>query len=186
MKISFPGLGLVAMVTSPFLGIQMCLSPDGRDSASGVFDLLYMIGWMCTIVGLLQLDATGKNHSGKIVLYVQLALLTIANAWNIWTIFDPLNESLFYFLVDFSWPLSNICLLIVGIVIASKGILQGKNRYIVLFAGLWLPFSLLLMILVSGQNTAVLVISGIYSTVGWFRMGYMIFQSETDVKVRLA
>ena len=179
MKISTTALGIVAMAASPFLFIQMSLGGGGNTSMTGVCDLIYMTGWTCVVIALLRLHATGPGNKDKIILYVQLATLMVAQAWNIWTIADPANTSLLFRIMDFFWPISNIILLVAGIIIAVKGILQGWKRYVVLIAGSWLPFSIIVFMLV-GNGMAGIIISGVYSTIAWFGMGYMTWKSRLE------
>ena len=178
MKLSTPALGLVAMAASPFLFFELLLNDNGNTSLSGVCDLIYMTGWMCTIVALLRFNVTGPLKKNKTILYVQLGTLTVAQVWNIWTIADPQNSNPVYAVMDFFWPISNITLLIVGIVIAVKGVLNGRQRYAVLIAGLWLPFTIITSLLIA-HGTAGIIISGMYSTIAWFGMGHMIWKSAT-------
>jgi len=187
MKIPSAALGLIAMAASPFLFVEMYMlgNKDQNTSVGGVCDLIYMIGWVCSIVGMLRLQATGQQTSGKMILYIQLASLGIANVWNIWTIIDPASSSILYFILDFFWPLSNVCLLAVGIVIAVKGRLAGWKRYVPLMAGLWLPVSIVTALLF-GPNEGAFLFSGMYSTATWFVMGYMIYISERDKQLVLS
>ena len=178
MKLSTPALGLVAMAASPFLFFELLLNDKGNTSLSGVCDLIYMTGWMCTIVGLLRIKATGSLKKNKTILYLQLGTLTVAQIWNVWTIADPQNTNSIYAIIDFFWPLSNITLLIVGIVIAKKNILCRRQRFTILIAGLWLPFTIVVSLL-TGPGTVGIIISGIYSTIALFGMGHMIWKSET-------
>jgi hypothetical protein len=182
MKISPAKLGRVAMAFSPFLLIELYLTRNGNTSISGICDLLYMSGWVCSILGLLQYNATGTAVGGRFILYLQLFLLGIANLWNIWTILDPGNKTFLYFILDFSWPASNVCLLTVGIWVAIAGVLGGWKRYVPLLAGLWLPFSISLFILF-GQQPAVMIASGIYSAFTWFTMGLMIYSTAKENKL---
>ena len=142
------------MAASPFLFIQMFLGGGGVTSTGGLCDLIYMTGWACTIFALLRLNATGSGDKNKMILYIQLGTLTIAQAWNIWTIADPENSSLLFRIMDFFWPISNITLLVAGIIIAVKGILKGWKRFAVLIAGSWLPFSLIIFLLVGKASVA--------------------------------
>jgi len=184
MKISNTALGIVAMAASPFLFIQMYLGGGGNTNQTGVCDLIYMTGWACVVIVLLRLHATGPGNRNKMILYIQLGTLSIAQAWNIWTIADPGNTSLLYRIMDFFWPISNITLLVAGIIIAVKGVLKGWNRYAVLIAGSWLPFSIIVFMLV-GNGMGGIIISGIYSTIAWFGMGYMIWKSRLDTDAQL-
>ena len=179
MKVSTFTLSLIAMAASPFLFIQLYLDDWGVTSTGGLCGFIYMTGWACTIVALLRLNATGAGEKNKVILYIQLATLTIAQAWNVWTIADPQNSNQLYAIIDFFWPMSNITLLIAGIIIAVKGVLRGWQRYIVLIAGSWLPFSLIIFGLI-GQETASLILSGGYSTIAWFGMGYLIWSNRLN------
>ena len=176
MKLSTPALGLVAMAASPFLFFELLLNDKGNTSLSGVCDLIYMTGWVCTIVALLRINATGPLKKNKTILYVQLGTLTVAQIWNVWTIADPQNTNPVYAIMDFSWPISNITLLIVGIVVAMKGVLSGRKRFAVMIAGLWLPFTIITSLL-TGPGMAGIIVSGMYSTIAWFGMGHMIWKS---------
>lgn len=146
---------------------------------TGLCDLIYMTGWSCVVIALLRLQATGPGNKDKMILYVQLATLMVAQAWNIWTIADPGNTSLLFRIMDFFWPISNIILLVAGIIIAVKGVLRGWKRYAVLIAGSWLPFSIIVFVLV-GNRMGGIIISGVYSTMAWFGMGYMTWKSRLD------
>ena len=184
MKISTSTLGIIAMAASPFLFIQLYVDDWGVTSIGGLCGLIYMIGWACTIVALLRLNATGTARKNKVILYIQLATLTVAQAWNIWTIADPQNSNPVYAIIDFFWPMSNILLLVIGIIIAVKGVLTGWKRYMVLIAGSWLPISLLIFNLM-GQETSSLVVSGLYSTIAWFGMGNMVWKSARTTGISL-
>ena len=175
-------LGTVAMMASPFLFLQMLSGDESSQHNTplgGLFDLIYMIGWMCSIAGLQRLQATGSRKTGNVLFQVQLAFLVLANCWNVWTIFDPINQSTLFFVLDMFWPLSNLCLLVIGIVTAVSGKLKGWRRFAVLFTGLWLPVAFSSMMIFGRSNTS-LFIAGIYSTLAWFVMGWMIFTSDAE------
>ena len=174
MKLSNRTLGIIAILCSPFFFAELRITQyQVSTRSSGIYDLIYMTGWMCTVAGLLRMEATGRTRKSKIVLYLQLIFLTLANVWNIWTIIDPNNKSTLYAVLDIFWPVSNLCLLAIGIIIAVKSILKGWQRYSVLAAGLWLPLYFLIM-LTLGKSQATTIL-GIYTTLGWGLMGYMIF-----------
>ncbi|MBC7946849.1 MAG: hypothetical protein H7Y42_03140 [Chitinophagaceae bacterium] len=185
MKIRTRILGIIAMASSPFLFAQMSLAGNANTSLGGLCGLIYMIGWSCVIVALMRYRATGERKAARVVLYLQLSLLFIANIWNVWTILDPGNSSPLYFILDFSWPASNVCLLVTGIVVAEAAVLTGWKRYSVLIAGTWLPVTLCLFILI-GQGKETMIVSGIYSTIAWFFMGYMVYRSAQEMNSELS
>ena len=181
MKLTNKLLGTVAMLAAPFLFLQMVIGNKDYEYNSplgGFFDLIYMIGWMSSIAGLQRLHATGSKKSGNILLQMQFAFLFLANLWNIWAIFDPANKSTLFFVLDFFWPLSNLCLLAIGIVTALTGKLKGWRRYVALIAGMWLPVAFS-SLMIFGRNTTSLFVGGVYSTVVWFILGWMVYTSAS-------
>jgi hypothetical protein len=182
-------LGAAAILSAPFLTLQMLVSGEGTEthtSLEGLFDLIYMLGWMCSIVGLMRLQAAGIKKSGTRLLSIQLVLLCIANVWNIWVMVAPgYNPPLFYIL-DAFWPLSNLFMLVIGIVIAVRGVLTGWRRWVVLFTGCWLPIALGFLYFVGRSNIS-LYVGGLYSVFAWSLLGWMIFitdvKEETDLQL---
>lgn len=175
------------MLAAPFLFLQFYVCQRaGADNTSlgGLFDLVYMLGWMCSVAGLLRLQAAGTKTAGRAVLYVQLALLCVANVWNVWVIANPQANSTLFFVLDLFWPLSNLWLLVTGIVIAVKGQLKGWRRYVVLVAGLWLPVAMGSMALF-GRTPASFYVGGLYSVVAWALLGWLIYATEPEADQRL-
>ena len=181
-------LGAIAIMAAPFLSFQMLggqAANISNTSLGGVFDLIYMLGWMCSIVGLMRLQATGTGKRRSVLLYIQLALLCVANIWNVWVIFDPSNNSTLFRVLDMFWPLSNINMLVIGIAIAVTGRLKGWRRYIVLLVGLWLPFALGASVLIGRDSHAAYYPGCVYSTIAWALLGWMIYASEPEQQQEL-
>jgi hypothetical protein len=145
-------------------------------SLSGVFSLIYMIGWMCSIVVLKRVNATGFSRFGRFILNAQLFTLSLANVWNVYEIISPSANTTAYFILDLFWPLSQVVMLAIGITVISAGVTGGRARFIPLLAGLWfVPFTILLMVFV-GQNYLTMILSGVYSAVAWGLLGWMCFR----------
>jgi hypothetical protein len=174
-------LGAIAMACAPFLFVDFLVHGMGEEfehtSLSGLFSLVFMIGWMCGVVVLLRVFATGTGRFGRGVLYVQLFTLGLANVWNVWEVVSPGASSPVYFVLDFFWPLSQVVLLVIGVTVAVKGQSgpgRGVARFVPLMAGLWFPVTIVLMV-VFGQTYPVMVISGAYSVVMWGLMGWVYY-----------
>jgi hypothetical protein len=178
MNISLKVLGLIAMLASPFLWIERYFYEQALENTSltGVCDLIYMIGWSCSIVGLIKLRAAGDNRWGKAILLIQLGCLTIANIWNIWVIVDPLNQSTVFNILDKFWPISNCFMLITGIAVVVAKKVSGFFRFAPLIAGLWLPVTVAFSMLLKGDQLFYIVNS--YSFCSFFLLGLMIFRHE--------
>ncbi len=178
MNISLKVLGLIAMLASPFFWLERYLYEQALENTSltGVCDLIYMIGWSCSIVGLMKLKAAGDNRWGKTILFIQLAFLSIANIWNIWVIVDPLNQSAVFNILDKFWPISNCFMLITGIAVVVAKKVYGFLRFAPLIAGLWLPVTVVSSMLLNGGQLFY-TMNG-YSFCSFFLLGLMIFRQE--------
>ena len=95
-------LGIAAIAASPFLGLEMSTNGSENTSWGAFFGLIYMLGWMCGVIALMQMKAAGEKLTGRIVLFIQLLLLCISNIWNVWAIIDPANSSTLFFMIGFS------------------------------------------------------------------------------------
>lgn len=172
-------LGILGMIGAPFLFLTfipglLVTEVEQNSSMRGLFELIYMLGWMASIRGLSTLQATGTNKWGRWVLIIQLAFLSLANIWNIWNIFQPNADTVLYRILDFTWPASNVWMLVVGITIAIVNRLKGWHRWAPFLVGLWLPIGLL-SIGVLGRGNASLYVAGFYSAVTWFLLAFMIW-----------
>lgn len=183
-------LGILGMLGAPFLFITfipgvLVDEVEQNSSMRGLFELIYMLGWMASIIGLAALQATGTNRWGRWVLIIQLAFLSLANIWNIWNIFQPNANTTLYWILDFTWPASNVWMLVVAITIVIVHRLKGWRRWVPLLVGLWLPIGLG-AIGVLGRSYASLYIAGIYSAVTWFLLAFMIWLTPVTYPVYTA
>jgi hypothetical protein len=177
-------LGTITMLAAPFLFFQMYTGQKAgvyNTSLGGLFDLFYMAGWLCSIYGLYRLQALGTKRDGMVLFAVQVTLLCVANVWNVWVIIDPANESTLFYVLDMFWPLSNVCMLVLGIVAAMKGVLKGWTRYAPLLCGLWLPV-VMLANTIAGQTPVTFALAASYSTIAWAVLGLAIYKSSAVVR----
>ncbi|ANE52714.1 hypothetical protein [Flavisolibacter tropicus] len=172
-------LGILGIIGAPFLFVTfipdvLVGEVDQNSSLQGLFELIYMLGWMASIMGLTKLQATGTDKWGRWVLIIQLAFLSLANIWNIWNIFQPNANTTLYKILDFTWPASNVWMLVVGITTVKVHRLKGWRRWVPLLVGLWSPIGLMTMGILGRSHTS-LYIAGIYSASAWFLLAFMIW-----------
>src|SRR5438067_2234420 len=101
-------LGLIGILCSPFFAISINLSGMFENyqpgSLDGILGFIYMTGWFCSILGLYRLNAA-EHKKGRIILVVQMTLLTIGNLWNIYAAFYPDCDTILFHVVDIiGWP----------------------------------------------------------------------------------
>jgi hypothetical protein len=172
-------LGSIGMAGAPFLLIDTVSSGffvNSHSSLSGLYNLIYITAWFCSIVGLWRAGAFGYSKGGRWMYFIQLFFLGMANAWNTYEVIQPGAGTPLYYILDACWPLSNISMLATGITILLARRLPGWKRFVPLLVGLWLPFGLLLWAMFS-RTPAVLLSVNIYSAVVWFLLGLTVFHS---------
>ncbi len=166
--------GMVGMVGSPFLFLSFAATGFQQEATSRIgslLGLLFVIGWFSCILGLWGLHATGRRF-GRIPLAVALVTVPLAGVFQVYECIAPHSQSPLFAITDTSWPLSMVLMLVIGIVAPFASGLRGWTRFVPLFCGLWLPVGI--VISSSVDTTIGQIISGVYVTVGWFLLSYVI------------
>jgi hypothetical protein len=174
-------LGIIAIAGSPFLAIDFILGNNGQTYQvtllTGIFSLLYMTGWFCSIIALYRFKAAGNNPVGKGILIVQMAMLALGELWNVYVIIQPDAHTLLFKTLDLFWPLSNCFMLVTGLAVMQAKKLYGWSRFVPFAVGLWLPLSMLLTPMLLGSNTASLYFSSVYSASAWLLLGVCVYKT---------
>lgn len=178
-------LGLFALVGAPFLCINTYIHvPDPNahvyitDSLSGFFDLLYISGWLCSIIGLRRIGAMGTDRFGRIISIAILGSLMLADLWNVYEMILPNHNTVLYYALDSFWPISNVVMLGVGVAVIRAKKLTGWKRYVPLLCGLWLPITILASFTVGDVAFA---ISNGYTAVAWTLLAIIVLTSKVPV-----
>ncbi len=178
-------LGALALIGAPFLCINTYVHvPDPNahvyvtNSLSGLFDLLYISGWICSIIGLRRLGATGTDRFGPIILLVMLGTLALADLWNIYEMILPNHNTVLYYFLDSFWPISNVVMVGVGIAVIRAGKLTTWKRYVPLLCGLWLPVTILVSFTLKEYGFH---ISSAYTVTSWTLLAITILTSKESV-----
>jgi hypothetical protein len=177
-------LGTIGMLCAPMMlieGIYRSLAhlPPGKDDIFiGIIESLYVIGWMCTTVGMRQLRATGSGEGSAVVFVLQiigqtLALLFALIALLRWTAF---TTTPLYGIADLAWPFSHLFMMVVGVFVWKADIWKGWRRIAPFLCGGGLVGFLALMPIL-GQDTAAPVF-GIGVTAGFLLLGYAVRTGE--------
>lgn len=179
-------LGLLGITGSPFM--TLLLYQDGffenykASALGGVFSLLYMTGWLCSIIGLYRLQATGTRRIGKFILYIQVSFLLVAEIWNVYSIVQPGAQTKLYWMLDMFWPLSNIFMFATGLAVLFAKRLQGWKRYITFIVGLWFPITVVVVPALFGSTSPVVFfVTSVYSCAGWALLGLAVYRSAGEV-----
>ncbi|OOQ58143.1 hypothetical protein BC343_10860 [Mucilaginibacter pedocola] len=172
------------MVGAPFLAIEMLGSnvagqqvPQVTTDWAAIADVVYMLGWMCSIYALLRAGAAGERKWANIILKTQLILLGIANIYNLWGATGIGTDSIYFQILDLSWPISNAFMLATGIAIIKADVLRGWQKYAALVVGFWLPVGMLVMMLF-GRVNATLYFGVTYSILAWGALAIVAYKAH--------
>ena len=176
-------LGILALFGAPWLFIGTYLEqriPDLSDSwFTGVWGILFISGWMCAAFALKNLRTTGNSSFGKNLLIALLISLSIANISNVIQIIVEKDKPSYFMFFDLFWPLSNIIMLIVGIMVIVAKRLRGWKRYIPLVTGLWFPLAMLSSFIDNGFLS--FFFGGLYSALAWTLLAIVIITTRTQL-----
>lgn len=179
-------LGILALFGAPWLFIGTYLEqrkPDLSDSwFTGVWGILFISGWMCSVIGLKRIKATGNNSFGKILLIVLLVSLSIANISNVIQIIVEKDKPSFFMAFDLFWPLSNIIMLVVGITVIISKRLSSWKRYIPFVVGMWFPLAMLSSII--DNKYVSFFFGGPYSAIAWIMLAIVVITTTKTEEVR--
>ena len=174
-------LGLIGILCSPFLAIQLSVYGIFENyratSLAGLFSLLYMTGWLCSIAGLYKLNAAGNRRIGKTILIIQLVFLALGEIWNVYSIFQPGSTATLYWVLDLFWPISNIFMFVTGLFVMLAKQLQGWKRFIPFLVGLWFPITVVIVPGIFGHGQLTVLFVSLYSVAGWAFLGLAVHQS---------
>lgn len=165
--------GIIGMLCAPFLFIDLMVNEMNETHwTSGLFSVIYMGGWMLSIISLYKLRAIGKS-----VMVIQLILLSIAQIANLIVLGGINGRPVWFEILDLSWPASNAFMLVIGITVLARKKIQGWKKFIPLFVGLWLPSLIMAIALLSTKEEAKLFL-GIYSACAWTLLAILIYTTE--------
>jgi len=166
MTINSRTLSTIAVLTAPFLCIELVYvdhSTAFTPVATGLLGLIYMIGWMSSVYLLKKLH---EHIPGSQYFFgAQLVFLSLAQVWNLLVIIQYDTSAPLYSITDVFWPISNVFMVVLGISIIRWNVLQGFAKYATLLVGLWLPFSLI--VIMFAELAVSRWISGLYSLTAW-------------------
>src|SRR5688572_10418846 len=180
-------LGILALIGSPWLFIGMSLEqriPRLSDSwFTGLWGLLFISGWICSVIALKRLKATGSSSFGKILLIVLLVTLSIANVSNLIQLIVEKDKPSYFMVLDMCWPLSNVIMFITGIMVIIANGLPAWKRWIPLATGLWFPLAMLSFLI---DNKIVSLLIGIYSVIAWALLAIVMMTTKkgTDAVIQ--
>jgi len=178
-------IGIIALICSPFLAIDLTIHGGFDDynpsSIGGLFNLIYMTGWLLSVFFLYQ-KHSGANKIVKTIFLIQIIFLALAEISNVWLIIDPKPSNSIYTMLDFFWPISNAFMFITGLAIVVSKKIGGWQRFVPLFVGFWLPTGLCVSLYL-GRTPATVCFISIYSAIAWSLLALSVYSNRQLHKI---
>ncbi|WP_061289490.1 hypothetical protein [Herbidospora cretacea] len=134
---------------------------EGIQTLDTVTGMLFVVGVLAWIVVVARLRLAGDGVT-RFLPYVLMATLTGAFVLNALSFGYATHDEfpLWLAVVDACWPLSQLLLLVLGIVMAVQKRLEGALRWLPLLAGAWFPVTMAASIL--GGDTFSVIVSAVW------------------------
>jgi len=175
-------LGIIAVIGAPWVMIDFInnglYDRFQLTSVSGIRCFFFITGWICSILGLYKLHEP-MSRARKLIFSLLLFFLSLANVWNVMEVFNPYSHSEVFFLLNFSWPLSGLLMVITSILITRSNKIRGWKKWMPLVASLWFPQTMFMAL--TGQQTFMQLIgSGMYSAISFGLMGFSLIAAGSE------
>jgi len=167
-------LGTIAMICAPALLIEGLLVRGGENAAiTGIASMVFMVGWICSNIGMHRMQATGIGWWGHAVLIIQLVGLVLAFLFGFFEATGLLgSDSVIFDVTDAAWPLSMLWMVVVGVTVIRAKRLSGWQRFVPLLCPFWLPIAGIVG-MIFGWVTGNIVGFG-YAAVLWVLLGNIV------------
>ena len=172
-------LGLVGLLCSPAFLVALALG--GFDNPSPprsvlLAQLSFLVGWLCSIVGLSRPSAAGRGR-GRFILRVQMAGIMLATTQELQDLLlsAPNHAGALYRVADAAWPLSVLFMIVTGVAVSRAGVITGWRRLTPVFCGLALPVSMLVAALAGNQAMGPAFATA--TTIAWAALAYAVITS---------
>ena len=122
------------------------VSGDQVTPVTSVVGLIYIIGWVASMIGFRRLRLTGDGVSARVVFALQMIGLTLAATQQFMELSPPSSTRYpgIFGICDTAWPISHLFMLVVGGMVLAKARVQGPTRFAPLGCGLALPLTAVL------------------------------------------
>lgn len=180
-RLSTRFLGTLGMIASPMLFLMGLFYGFGElpsNRVTGLMGLVFVLGWICSAIGIRLTGATGAGAAGKILFCLQFIGLLLAASQQIQDIIfeHPEDNGWIYFIADMAWPLSMLLMLVIGCFILKARVWRGWRRWPALLCGLALPTFIVVSVAYRRELGGFLF--GVITTAGFMMLGSVVHTSQ--------
>lgn len=168
--------GIALTVGSVTWAVARILAPpvDGiAPTAEILGGFAYQLGLAGYLTAAWLTGALGNSRGARISFRVEAALLVLASLWSVVYAIDPGTQQHWPMIVlDPTWPLSMLGLIVVGFYIFRARIWSALARQLALIASLWLPLEIFASVIGGDSAGVALVLT--WLVVVWGGLGVII------------
>lgn len=138
-------LGLATLLTAPAMTVEAArhgfqqVANENTDPLGALLYGLFSVGWLCGVLGLRHLRATGTGKTGRWLLTALCVTVTLAVLQSGMDLLKVPTGNSLYMVTDLAWPLSMLLTLVVGVATVFARQLGGWTRFVPLFMGAFIP-----------------------------------------------
>ena len=169
--------GAVLTAGSICWAVTLLVTEPPEDGVSPRLEILggfaYQLGLAGLLLAVWLTGGLGRVPGARVVLVTETALLALASVWSVvYAIDHRTQEHLVMVVLDATWPLSMLGLVVLGIYLVLARVWPTLPRQLALVASLWLPLDLAATLI--GGDTAGLAFRVTWLMVVWGALGVLI------------
>jgi len=175
---------MLAMLGAPMLLVEVITfvtsnDPNRNSPFVGLTGLVYLGGWICSLVALRRLGVLGRSMASRIVYSIQVTLVVMAGLFSLEEMAYGSFERMPIQVLDLAWPLSHTFMLVTGGLAIGTGVWRGWRRIAPFLPGLKIPMLFALMALGAGNGRGMAgYIQAVFASLAFLLLGYAVFTSS--------
>lgn len=179
-------LGLVTLLTAPAMTVEAArhgfqkVANENTDPLGALLYGLFSVGWLCGVLGLRSLHATGTGKVGRWLLNVLCVTVTLAILQTGMDLLKVPTGNPLYMITDLAWPLSMLLTLVVGVAAVLARQLTGWTRFVPLFMGAFIP----IMVIQGALGLNVPYLFDAHTILAWGLLGVTLITAAPRAKGR--
>lgn len=179
------GLGM-AVGAATWAGTTLTVgnTPDtvGGTRVQDLGGLAFQVGVLGLVLAMIRTRATGTSRAARVMLRVELVLLSLAMTWTVLHAADPLwaDGNAAVVALDAFWPLSMLGMFVIGIKVLRARRWTGQLRVWPLVAETWGVITVPTFVVVTaldGPAWVPAVVGSLHLLVGYTRLGVLMHRS---------
>lgn len=174
-------LGFVTLLAAPAMTIEAArhgfqkVANENTDPVGALLYGLFSVGWLCGVLGLRHLRATGTGKAGRWLLNTLALTVTLATLQSVMDLLKVPTGNPIYMVTDLAWPLSMLLTLVAGVAAVFARQLPGWTRFVPLFMGAFIP----IMVIQGTLGIEIPYLFGAHTILAWGLLGLTLLSAAS-------